>query len=289
MLLGLLLAGLVALLPGRALSARPAPSSPTGCPAEMVRVEQFCIDRYEMATVDHRTGELLSPFYPPSARLVESVLLAWNTERWSSGGARAREMPLPELPRIQREGKHYTPRAVSRPGLVPQGYLSRTLARVACENAGKRLCTEAEWITACRGEQRRKFPYGNSYEARRCNVDSRPHPAFELHGSASYGHRDPRLNLVESADGTPLLRLTGTTAGCVSTWGGDRVYDLVGNLDEWVEWERPEFVGGFYARGTREGCEAHVRAHGSAYYDYSTGSRCCLAAQVESNGAAGKL
>ncbi len=102
------------------------------------------------------------------------------------------------------------------------------------------------------------------------------HPAFVLHGSSSYGHRDPRLNLVNEADGTPLLRTTGSLPRCASEWNGDRIYDLVGNIDEWVEAEKgAAFVGGFYARSTREGCEARVGSHAPAYYDYSTGGRCC--------------
>lgn len=277
--LGLALLGLIVLFPRRAVWAQgeaQAGARRGSCPAEMVRVEQFCIDRYEMATVDHQTSELLSPFYPPKARLVESVLLAWNTERRSAGGARAREVPLPELPLVQRLRRDYVPRAVSRPGVIPQGYMSQILARQACENAGKRLCSEEEWITACRGQQRRKFPYGDSYEPGRCNVYGQIHPAFALHGSASYGHRDPRLNLVDARPGVPLLRPTGTLRSCASEWNGDRIYDMVGNIDEWVEAEKAEFLGGFYARGTREGCDAHVRAHVAAYYDYSTGGRCCL-------------
>lgn len=245
------------------------------CPADMVLVGRYCIDRFEMATVDNKTGERLSPFYPPHPKLVESVLLAWTVERLSVGDPRARAMPLPELPNVQRTRKDYVPRAVSEVGVVPQGYLSQPLARLACENAGKRLCTEAEWIRACRGRAPRKFPYGDRYEPGRCNVYRHVHPALLLHGASWYGHRDPRLNLVDEADGSPLLRATGSTATCASEWEGDRVYDMAGNMDEWVDAERAAFLGGFYARSTREGCEARVGSHAPAYYDYSTGSRCC--------------
>jgi hypothetical protein len=50
---------------------------------------------------------------------------------------------------------------------------------------------------------------------------------------------------------------------------------MVGNLDEWVESDPPEFVGGFYARMSTQGCEAKVSSHAAIYYDYSTGTRCC--------------
>jgi formylglycine-generating enzyme required for sulfatase activity len=101
------------------------------------------------------------------------------------------------------------------------------------------------------------------------------HPAAVLHASASLGHLDPRLNLVDERGVDPLLRLTGATATCASEFGGGKLYDMVGNLDEWVESDPPEFVGGFYARMSTQGCEARVGSHAAIYYDYSTGTRCC--------------
>jgi hypothetical protein len=247
------------------------------CPPDMVKVHDFCVDRFEIATVDARSGEALSPYYPPSPRLVESVVQAWALERSSVGDPAAREMPLPELPQVQRTRADYAARAVSRAGVVPQGYLSQPLAKLACERAGKRLCTESEWVTACKGETPRKFPYGSEFEAGKCNVYRHVHPASTLHGAAWYGHRDPRLNLVSEPVDGPLLRLTGATPSCASRWGVDRIYDMVGNLDEWVDDEAGLFVGGFYARSTREGCESRISAHAPIYYDYSTGARCCRA------------
>ena len=79
---------------------------------------------------------------------------------------------------------------------------------------------------------------------------------------------------VEGARG-PLLRSTGATATCKSAWGGDAIYDMVGNLDEWVNADKGAFLGGFYARSTREGCDSKVSSHPRAYFDYSLGARCC--------------
>lgn len=262
-------------LPGRPAPARVA----GGCPEEMVRVRGYCIDRYEIATVDSRTGQALSPYYPPQARLVSSIVQAWTLERRLVGTRAARSMPLPELPEVQRSGADYLPRAVSRAGVVPQGYLSYHLAKAACENAGKRLCSEEEWVTACRGESARKFPYGTSFAPAPCNVYRSVHPAYALHRASFYGHRDPRLNLVVEADGSPLLRPTGGSPGCFSRWGADRIHDMVGNLDEWIDDPDGAFLGGFYARATREGCESRIGSHALAYYDYSIGTRCCAAAR----------
>jgi formylglycine-generating enzyme required for sulfatase activity len=88
------------------------------------------------------------------------------------------------------------------------------------------------------------------------------------------GLSDPRLNLIETPAG-PLLRRTGTTSTCKSVWGQDAIFDMVGNLDEWVDDPGGVFVGGFFSRSTRNGCEARVASHPPAYFDYSTGFRCC--------------
>jgi hypothetical protein len=53
------------------------------------------------------------------------------------------------------------------------------------------------------------------------------------------------------------------------------VFDMVGNLDEWVEDPEGTFAGGFYSRGTHEGCDAVISSHDFAYFDYSLGTRCC--------------
>jgi hypothetical protein len=61
----------------------------------------------------------------------------------------------------------------------------------------------------------------------------------------------------------------------VVRWAEDGVYDLVGNVDEWIEDDQGVFVGGFYARPTSKGCAARISTHARSYYDYSLGTRCC--------------
>src|SRR4051812_27421198 len=238
---------------------------------EMARVHAFCIDRWEIRTVDAASGEPLSPYYPPNPKLAASVRDTWLCEQSTLGAAAARAFPLPDLPRFQREHS-FEPRAVSEAGAVPQAYLSYHLAKRACENAHKRLCSKEEWVTACRGQTGTQFPYGDSFRAGRCNVRRAVHPGHVLHASSSLGLLDPRLNLVEEGD-DPLLRLTGATVSCASEWSTEKIYDMVGNLDEWVEDKM--FLGGFYARATSKGCDAQVSSHAESYFDYSTGTRCC--------------
>ncbi|HMA92822.1 MAG TPA: SUMF1/EgtB/PvdO family nonheme iron enzyme, partial [Polyangiaceae bacterium] len=244
------------------------------CPPEMVDIGgAFCIDRYEASLVDQNSGEEFSPYYPPDPNRARQLRALWERERARSGVARGREMELPELPDWQLE-QGVEPVAVSRPQVAPQGYLDANTAQRACERAGKRLCTATEWVTACRGQQNRQYPYGSQYMQGACNIFRDAHPAAVLHGNASEGHLDPRLNRVE-ADGGPLLRSTGATPSCKSEWGADAVYDMVGNLDEWVEDENGAFHGGFYSRATRLGCDARISTHPRQYSDYSLGTRCC--------------
>lgn len=256
-------------------SGPPSKASPEPpCPADMVSIAgEFCIDRFEAMMVDASTGEALSPDFPTTPNLLEYVLSDWSTGRSRIGDIHGRAMPLPFLPQWQRGAKIQTA-AVSRMGVQPSGYLTGLVAESACAAAGKRLCALEEFTAACRGEDDTQFPYGDSYEEGVCNVFREDHPAAILHGNASVGHLDPRLNKVR-AKGKPLLRPTGATPRCRSRWGADAVYDLVGNLDEWVDDEDGAFAGGFYSRSTRAGCDAVITSHPKNYLDYSTGVRCC--------------
>lgn len=263
------------------ISMKTLPEPP--CPADMVSIGgEYCIDRFEAILVDAPTGEALSPDYPTTPNLLEYILSDWSTGRSRMGDVHGKAMPLPFLPRWQR-GAKIQMAAVSRMGVQPSGYLTGLVAESACAAAGKRLCVLEELTTACRGEDDTQFPYGDTYEEGACNVFREDHPAAILHGNASVGHLDPRLNRVR-VKGEPLLRATGATPRCRSRWGADAVYDLVGNLDEWVDDEDGAFAGGFYSRSTRAGCDAVITSHPKNYLDYSTGVRCCRDAGENSVG-----
>ena len=245
-----------------------APVSPGRCGADMVDVAgRFCIDRYEASLVDVRLARAISPYFAPQQRDAKRAFDAFT-------GTTPRAAP--ELPRPPGWEllEPFEPKALALPAVIPNGYVSGVVARRACESAGKRLCSSAEWVTACRGERGLQFPYGGRYEAGACNVGREAHPAAVLWGDASKNHLDPRLNLVTAATG-PLLRRTGETSRCRSDWGTDAAFDMVGNLDEWVDEPGGAFLGGFYSRATVNGCEARVTEHPPEYFDYSTGVRCC--------------
>lgn len=247
------------------------------CPVEMARVGTFCIDRWEVHTIDVKTQKRLSPFYPPEPRLLGRVHDFWSAEASRVGSERARQLRLPPIPEHQLGS--FKAQAVSAPDVLPQGYMTYYTARDVCERSGKRLCSEEEWQRACRGRRGTKHPYGANFREGQCNVFRAMHPAYELHGNSSLGHLDPRLHLVIEEGKRPLLLETGSSPDCASVVDEGALFDMVGNLDEWIDDPQGIFVGGFFSRQTREGCEAKIENHSPAYTDYSLGTRCCRAAR----------
>jgi sulfatase-modifying factor enzyme 1 len=248
------------------------------CPPDMVKVRPpdgpgYCVDRYEAILVDKDSNERIPPYYAPSRKFATMAARTWESMRFEMGPPDKQAIPLPQLPAWML-AKDFEPRAVSRQGVTPNGHVSGEQAVLACRNAAKRLCTASEWRIACGGEQGWQFPYGTEYVQGSCNVYREGHPAALLHDNAAVGHTDPRLNRVKIR-GKPLLRETGATTACASKWGDDVIYDMVGNIDEWIDDPEGTFMGGFYSRTTKDGCDKVVKGHPIDYGDYSTGVRCC--------------
>lgn len=259
---------------GPSLAAPPPGLARGACSPDMVSVAgAFCIDRFEVSLVDATLGRPLSPHYPPSPTRLSELFERWSARAGQSGGRLDRALPVPAPPAYSLS-ESFEPRARAEGGVLPAGYLNRHLSELSCTHAGKRLCTREEWVRACRGERGTRFPYGDSYRPGLCNVHRARHPAGLLHGNSSRHHLDPRLGLVEDEDG-PLLQRTGTSRECASRWGDDAIYDMVGNLDEWIADPGGAFLGGFFSRGTKEGCDASIDSHDPGYSDYSLGTRCC--------------
>lgn len=165
--------------------------------------------------------------------------------------------------------------AISEEGIVPQAYISGTVAAAVCEAAGKRLCTSDEWLRACAGPSDTIYPYGDDYDAKACNDSRSSHPIIDYFGEDpnrwSYSSmNDPGIN--QQPD---TVDPTGANPDCVSAEG---IYDLHGNLHEWVADPEGIFRGGFYADASinGEGCTYRTTAHSFDYHDYSTGFRCCF-------------
>jgi hypothetical protein len=165
---------------------------------------------------------------------------------------------------VDRQG-----RAVSLPGVMP-AYASWNMARKACEKAGKRLCTEEEWVTACTGVpavdnngnghftdddiEGWMFPYGPYYLGGRC------------HDSDSKEEGD--------------IDVTGAYPGCISAQGA---YDLTGNLSEWAvsATGAPVLLGGHFYLGPKSSCLFAVNGLGPGVRNEVTGFRCCSDGPVQ--------
>jgi hypothetical protein len=226
--------------------AQPTRASAYVCPSDMAMIgRSFCIDAYEASLVQ--------------------VMDDGSEKRW---------------PYYQTLPKNVVTRAVSQPGVFPQGYISGTQAAVACERSGKRLCKSDEWRSACMGPKKTTFPYGNHRETGRCNDNGRSAMRFFNPGLDNKPeHRwmwgnggnmnDPRLNQLEGT-----LARTGERDGCTNEYG---VFDMVGNLHEWVDDPNGTFQGGYYldTHLNGDGCNYRTTAHPVTHYDYSTGFRCC--------------
>ncbi len=162
-------------------------------------------------------------------------------------------------------------KAVSVPGVVPQAYVSKYQANLACKAAGKRLCSGEEWKVACEGSAKQTYPYGNTVDRKACNTHGKNPMPMLLGSSKTYmwgtAMHHPLLN---TFPGT--LAKTGEFEKCVNDYG---VHDMVGNLHEWTA--DGDFRGGYYRddKSNAPGCRYKTTAHGGTYSDYSTGFRCC--------------
>jgi formylglycine-generating enzyme len=254
--------------PLAAASAAPPDAVASRCPDGMASIGSFCIDRYEGHLVTRR----------PSGALAVH-------------------------PYFQRPEGGVRYEARSEPGAFPQAYISRVESQAACANVGKRLCSRAEWQRACMGPRGTPYPYGARREPQRCNTDKSP--LFTLRfGPDTLRWRYEDFNDPALAQAPGFLAKTGEHRGCV---GDEGVYDLVGNLHEWVSdtadrafrarlqadgvsrsfqyWSPGNgvFMGGFFSTQAElgPGCTFTTIAHEPTYHDYSTGFRCCASASSE--------
>ena len=89
-------------------------------------------------------------------------------------------------------------RAVSAPGHLPQTYVSALQAEDACQASSKRLCSHAEWISACEGQKKLAYPYGERRTAGTCNDDGRSPIGVVFPGSLG------KMALVPPRGGSPV-------------------------------------------------------------------------------------
>ncbi len=256
---GLVAAGVASAAFFGAYRGRSAEARPPSCPAGMSLVDPTIIQ----AAADG--GALPVPSAPYCIDRYEASLLELTTEG---------EHPLSPYEMV----KGRKVRAISRAGVVPQAYISRNEAALACQASHKRLCAEREWTAACRGKRPTQYPYGDDRRPGYCN-DTGVSPLQTLYpglGADAHGFdamNDPRLNAMPGT-----VAPAGAHPHCRSSFGP---FDMMGNLHEWVDDPAGTFLGGYYldTHINGDGCDYKTVAHDADYHDYSTGFRCCADAR----------
>jgi iron(II)-dependent oxidoreductase len=135
----------------------------------------------------------------------------------------------------------------------PKGMGNHPVVYVSWEDAdayakwnGKRLPNEIEWEKSARGTDARIWPWGNTFDLRKCNVET-------WEGSGS--------------------KPVGSYPNGVSPYG---VYDMAGNVWEWTDSWYDAYPGSKY-KATEFGKKLHV-LRGGSWYHYDSlgpiGARC---------------
>lgn len=167
----------------------------------------------------------------------------------------------------------------NKEGHIPQDWMTYFDAQKAVASVGKRLCTHKEWSLAAEGPSMHPLPYGDGFhrDGTICNFDN-PNPGIDVMNSK-------RPDDKPSEQLRALLVPSGSKPECVSDFG---VYDMAGNIDEWVVNESSQDLcinksSGNCRSGLMGGHIWHVRnasrpmttAHGAGFGWYETGTRAC--------------
>ena len=147
-------------------------------------------------------------------------------------------------------------------------------AKTLCNSVGKRVCWDTEWISACKGKNNAKYPWGN-------DVPGYIPGEFDSHLACNFGKqyvsgRDEYK--IYRRDKKEMARLdmrepSGSRQACKSAVGA---YDMTGNVEEWVRCKNKTgwCLAGRYWAQLRE-CKRIVRGHAPRWHYYETGFRCC--------------
>jgi hypothetical protein len=138
----------------------------------------------------------------------------------------------------------------NKAGEMPRTKVTFLEAQKLCRDEGKELCTALQWVRACMGDERRRFPYGKNYSSGACAT------GFDL-------------------DARPQPFPSGAFARCRTPEG---IYDMSGNVAEWAGGEQQNVYGGDWTSSTKfaditVSCRANMQKEET---DLSRiGFRCC--------------
>lgn len=173
----------------------------------------------------------------------------------------------------------------NRAGVKPTVAATWDEARETCAMEGKRLCTNDEWTQACEGPEHTPYAYGYVRNSDACNHDK----PYIIPDDNAYQNPATRAAEVERVNQSEP---SGSRASCTSAYG---VFDMTGNVDEWVLHEAgsengPEYQSGLkggYWGPVRNRCRPTTTDHNHWHHGYQIGFRCC--ADTSSNAAAVSL
>ena len=172
-------------------------------------------------------------------------------------------------------------RAESAKGVMPQVNVPVLEAEAASGHAGKRLCTEAEWTSACRGPQHLAFPLRQRARRRRLQRLACPSPVPAVFRTIPGGAGSTTPRLAEAPNG---IAPAGSFPKCVSADGlfghmhgnvHEMGFDLTPKADDPRFSENSWGASSPTRRENGVGCAYKTTAHLKAYHDYSIGFRCC--------------
>ena len=130
----------------------------------------------------------------------------------------------------------------------PRDMVSQEQAEELCKQAGKHLCSIDEWQAACRGKDKTRFSYGDSYKQNKCNTN------------------------------TKAMKRSGRKEQCRSWFG---MYDMNGNLWEWTSTKSKDHPNMFLVAGGAWNTNNESKCTDSKFSFYpqnqypSVGFRCC--------------
>lgn len=153
-------------------------------------------------------------------------------------------------------------------------------AQATCESEGKRLCWASEWTAACEGPDYTPFPYGWKRDHDKCNMDNfYIEPRKFTPNGPFYFYAKDRQTRAQELDRLDQSIPSGSMDSCRSGYG---VYDMTGNVDEWVTSDIAPREASRWA-GLKGGAWGHVRnqcramtfSHNPGFAYYFVGFRCC--------------
>lgn len=231
------------------------------CPAGMIHASNaalgvsFCVDATEVTQADY-LAFLLS--VGDASGITQPAECAFNT---------ALKQPTPGCPKFDAGNEK------------PIYCVDWCDARAYCDWAGKRLCgkiggtahtplsaelTQEEWNFACTGGLVTKYPYGDAPMPGVCNI--------------------PKENTPDDPNDDEVKTDVGSLMGCQGGFPG--LFDMQGNIAEWVDWCDPAadgsgaaacYVRGGHTYGSAEywTCANVAEFHPRNETALEVGFRCC--------------